>query len=141
MNVFFWCLRYDSCCLFLARSSFTRLSNRFLLLSSGFTIYNVALLLPYAKHYLHRHYCDVHASAVFFRNECYASDSKREEQRKVKRISPSTAAVQQCMHFRLQVKIHLTPCRDLIEDMQCRFREPHKKHATTVHLRSCFSYK
>jgi hypothetical protein len=81
------------------------------LLSSGLTINNVALLLPYA-----RHYCDCHDSVVFSRNECYAPDSNRGEKRKLKRRSPSTAAVQQCMHFRIEVTIHLTPCRDLGED-------------------------
>jgi hypothetical protein len=80
-----------------------------MLLSSSLAINNVAMLLPYVKHYLHRHYCDCHDSVVFFRNESDATDSKRKEKRKVKRRSPSTGAVQQCLPFRIELTIHLTP--------------------------------
>jgi hypothetical protein len=40
-----------------------------MLLSSGVTINDAALLLLYAKHYLHRHHCDCHDSLVLFRKE------------------------------------------------------------------------
>jgi hypothetical protein len=58
---------------------FIRLRNRSMLLRSGLTINNVALLLIYTKHYLHRHYCECHVSVVASRNECYATYPNREE--------------------------------------------------------------